>query len=290
MRPSKKPKVSPAKTPEDIKISIVPGLLSFCAFSISFILPNIVFSGPFFFDVLHLMKWTTSLAPIAALGIIAGYKVVRHGAKNTLFKIDGFAFVWLLLLFYVTIQPLWARPRSMETFYQEWFFFASLWLVYVLASILADRPLLHFLLWGSLCNAACSVIFAELQSRGMETAFFFIFPSGGQGGYIANTGQQNMFALWMAISGLNGVFLLFSSRDLSSGKKILRSAVLLSLLTLVFYGLASTTSRSGILSLGIGFMTLTFFFHEEQNTTASPESALRRPRFCAHTPLHGHDG
>ncbi len=260
MRPRKKQTFLPTEPSVVSKVSLVPRLLSVCAFSISFILPNLVFSGPYFFDALHLMKWATSLAPIAVLGVIAGYGAVRHGPRNTQFRLDGFAAVWLLLLVYVTIQPLWARPRSMETFYQEWFFFASLWLVYVLASLLVDKRLLRFLLWGSLCNAACSVIIAELQSRGIETAFFFIFPSGGQGGYIANTGQQNMFALWMAISGLNGVFLLFSSQELSPRRKLLRSTVLLSLLALVFYGLVSSTSRSGILSLGAGFMTLALFF------------------------------
>ena len=57
--------------------------------------------------------------------------------------LDGFSFLWLMLLAYMTVQPLWAETRSLTTFYREWFFFASLWMVYVLASLLADKKVLR---------------------------------------------------------------------------------------------------------------------------------------------------
>ena len=164
-----------------------------CAFFLSFTAPNLIFSGEFFFSTLHLMKWATAMIPLTVVGLWAGFRVLRRGTEATGFRLDGFAVVWLTLLLYMTVQPLWAGVRSVETLYQEWFFFAFLWMVYVLCTLTMDGRVLRALLWGGLANAAVNVVFAELQIRGLNETYPFILPTPGH--YIGNTGQQNMFAL-----------------------------------------------------------------------------------------------
>lgn len=241
-------------SPQEEPGSLLPaGIFSLVLF-VSLVLPNLVFSGPYFFSTLHLMKWAVALVPVALCGLLAGLSVTVRGTVRSAFTIDGFAVIWLLLLLYVTAQPFWSGLRSPETFFQEWFFFASLWLVYILSSRLAGGGLLRLLLWGCLVNCAVSVVFAELQVRETGNLPFFILPTPGY--YIANTGQQNMFALWLALGGLNGTFLCFSSEKTG---RIVR-ALLVPLLAVTFWGLISTTSRSGILAFFTGFAVLSCYY------------------------------
>lgn len=241
-------------SPQEEPGSLLPaGIFSLVLF-VSLVLPNLVFSGPYFFSTLHLMKWAVALVPVALCGLLAGISVTVRGTVRSAFTIDGFAVIWLLLLLYVTAQPFWSGLRSPETFFQEWFFFASLWLVYILSSRLAGGGPLRLLLWGCLVNCAVSVVFAELQVRDIENLPFFILPTPGY--YIANTGQQNMFALWLALGGLNGTFLCFSSEKTG---RIVR-ALLVPLLAVTFWGLISTTSRSGILAFFTGFAVLSCYY------------------------------
>jgi O-antigen ligase len=213
----------------------------------------VVFSGKFFFSDLHLAKWVFALAPLALLGFVGGYRTLRNGPVATSFHIDGFACVWLFLIIYTALQPLWTDVRSVETLLREWFFFAGLWLAYVLTYRLMDAKTLRAVLWGSVLSAAVSVGFAELQRRGVAGAYPFIYSSSGD--YIANTGQQNMLALWLAIGGLNGVFLFFSA----DRWKVPLRGVLLLLLSAVLYGLITSASRSGILAFALGSITLGLF-------------------------------
>lgn len=241
-------------SPQEEPGSLLPaGIFSLVLF-VSLVLPNLVFSGPYFFSTLHLMKWAVALVPVALCGLLAGISVTVRGTVRSAFTIDGFAVIWLLLLLYVTAQPFWSGLRSPETFFQEWFFFASLWLVYILSSRLAGGGPLRLLLWGCLVNCAVSVVFAELQVRETGNLPFFILPTPGY--YIANTGQQNMFALWLALGGLNGTFLCFSSEK--TGRFV--RALLVPLLAVTFWGLISTTSRSGILAFFTGFAVLSCYY------------------------------
>ncbi len=241
---------------------------------ISLVLPNLVFSGPYFFSTLHLMKWAVALAPLALCGLLAGWAVAVRGTVRTVFAIDGFAVVWLLLILYVTAQPFWSGLRSPETFFQEWFFFASLWLAYILACRATGKGFLKVVLWGSLVNCALSVLFAELQVR---DAFlpFFILPTPGY--YIANTGQQNMLALWLAVGGLNGSFLI-----ISGGKKDFAGGLPAAILTaVVFWGLISTTSRSGILAFITGLIVLSCYYLRNLGRKNLPRVAAAALLFCA---------
>lgn len=230
----------------------VPCMFLFCAFFTAFAVPNLVFSGEFFFSTLHLMKWAVAMIPPTLVGLWAGFRVLRRGTTATGFRLDGFSVVWLALLLYMTVQPLWVGVRSVETLYQEWFFFAFLWMVYVLCVLTMDGRLLRALLWGGLANAALNVLFAELQIRGLNEPFPFILPTPGH--YIGNTGQQNMFALWMAMHSVGGAFLLIKEY-----RRLLK-VVAAVLLAVVFWGLLESTSRSGLLSFTTGFAVLSGFF------------------------------
>ena len=249
-----------ARKQSAVEVRCVPQVsraLVLTAFFISFALPNLVYSGTWFFSALHLMKWATALLPVALLGVVAGWRVLRHGAEAARFRLDGFAVLWLLLLVYTTLQPLWTDVRSMTTFYREWFFFASLWLVYALAYNLADERLVRALLWGALANAALNVLFAELQMRGMATGVPLIALSA-PGNYIGNTGQQNMFAFWMTIAGIGGSLLMLSGT--SFRERPFQRGALLALTGVVFWGLIASTSRSGILSLLLGVAVMSAFY------------------------------
>lgn len=263
MRTKKKRTTEPRRFETTMVLSITPKWLAFCAFLISFALPNLVFSGDFFYQTLHLMKWVTTLLPLAIVGIIAGYRTARYGTDAVRFRLDGFALLWLLLLLFTALQPLWADVRSMTTFLREWFFFSSLWLVYVLTSLLADKGMLKAILWGALLNAAINVLFAELQRRGMSASIPFIAPLRL---YVGNTGQQNMFGFWMAISGLGGFFLFLSSPPFR--EKVFGNIALFALTTCVFWGAIASASRSGILSLGIGCFVLSVFYLRREGRKA----------------------
>lgn len=251
----------------DFFIPAAPRLLVFSVFCVSFLLPNLIFSGEFFFSTLHLMKWTLLLGPLAILGIIAGFRILRYGTEMTRFRLDGFAALWLVLLLFTSVQPLWTPPRSFVTFIREWFFFASLWLLYALALNTTDKKMLRVLLWGALLNAAISVLFAELQIRGMNGPYFFILDTPGN--YIANTGQQNMFALWMAIAGAGGAFLFLSTDPFR--QRPFQNSLLFVLLGVVFHGLIASTSRSGILSLTTAFLVLALFFLRNEGKRHLPK-------------------
>lgn len=236
------------------EIAPAPRALVWCAFCISFALPNLVFSGAYFFTPLHPMKWIVAFTPLVFLGAVVGYRLLRHGAAVN-FRFDGFSALWLLLLLFTALQPLWTDVRSPTTLLREWFFFASLWLVYVLASNLMDTPLLRSVLWGGATSAALSAFLAEMQRLGMAKTFSFFFSSTSRQ-YLANTGQANMFALWLAIGGMCAIVLLLSAERW----KIPARVVLLGLLAAIGRGLIFSASRSGIAAFVAGFAMISLIF------------------------------
>lgn len=225
-------------------------LLAFC---VSFTLPNLVFSGAFFFTDLHLLKWVVTLTPLALIGVAVGYRLSRYGAEATSFTLDAFGLLWFLLLLYTGAQPLWTEIRSVEAACREWLFFASVWLAYILAFYLNDKRIFRAVLWGSVLNGALSVLFAELQRNGLAADYPFVISTQL---YVANAGQLNMLALWLAICGLNGVFLFFSAER----RKLLVRGILCIMLGGIVHGLLSTNSRSGVLAFFMGLFILILFF------------------------------
>lgn len=237
----------------------VPPLLLLLCLYVSLVIPNLVFSGRFWFQTLHLLKWTTALMPLAILGIAGGFLMFRLRNQVTAFRLDPFGAVWLFLLLFLTLQPLWAPISSVPTFLREWFFFASLWAVYAFARQGFREHWLAPFLWGANLNAAMNVIFAELQIRSLNGSFPFILPTPGH--YIGNTGQQNMLGLWVAMAVLNGTFMhITASTGPAEGRKArILAGLNLLLIGINSWGLWNTTSRSGYLScfVATGFLLVT---------------------------------
>lgn len=251
----------------------VMGAVFFLSFAISLALPNIVYSGVYFFQTLHLMKWAVALVPVAVAALITGILLAWKGAERVGFRIDLFGWIWFGLLVYVTVQPLWAPIRSVPTFYREWFFFAGLWGFYVLCLNGFRDSWLRPVVWLSSLNATANVFFAELQTINKVDVFGplnLILPTPGN--YIGNTGQQNMFGLWMAITALGSIF-IYLRHGLKDTRGVGRflSVTNLIMFPVILWGLWNSTSRSAILSLFVGLFVMAVII-----ITGRDRSRLRR--------------
>lgn len=236
--------------------ALVPGSFAASMLFVSLVLPNLVFSGNFWFESLHLMKWVTALAPLALLLVIAGLRLALLERVRERFVLDTFGAIWLLFALLLLFQPIWAPVTSWSTFAREWFFFVSLWGIYIVARHGLEGGVLHLFLLGAAANAAVNVIFAELQIRGSQGILSLIYPAPGN--YIGNTGQQNMLGLWLAIAMLGSawIFTLKSSADRDGFFERLLSALNLTLFSICAWGLWNTTSRSAVLSFITGLFAL----------------------------------
>ncbi|MDO9507818.1 MAG: O-antigen ligase family protein [Thermovirgaceae bacterium] len=237
---------------------LVPEPFLFGFLFISLVLPNIVFSGLFWFESLHLMKWVTAFLPIGILVAIAGLRIIFLKEVRKSFVLDPFGAVWLFLALLLLLQPLWAPITSWTTFAREWFFFAALWGLYVVARCGLEGKLLPIFLWGASVNAALNVIFAELQIRGAQGIFPLIYPTPGN--YIGNTGQQNMFGLWLAIAMFGSAWIFIRSGAGEPKKPLTRVLSILNLLLFSTnaWGIWNSTSRSAVISLLAGLGVLVF--------------------------------
>ena len=236
-----------------VETKIAPTSFYVACFMVSLTLPNLIFSGPGWFDTLHLMKWVMTMVPITMIAIVVGWRLLVSPAKDIKFRMDPFGWVWLVLLIFFTAQPLWAPIKATATFIKEWFFFATLFAAYIFAYNQFPPKLHRWILWGASLNAAINVVFAEIMTRVPESPAFFIMNVPGH--YIGNTGQQEMFGLWMAMAVFNSVFLHIryglAEEKTAQGKTL----VWINLLLLVInsWGLWNSTARGGILSLILGF-------------------------------------
>ncbi|MEA3507771.1 MAG: O-antigen ligase family protein [Synergistota bacterium] len=235
--------------------SIAPSRLIEGLLFTALVFPNLVFSGLWWHQTLHIMKWFVAMVPAALLCVLAGVNLALHGRKVR-FRLDAFGAAWLFLLLFVMLQPLWTPVRSTPTFVREWFFLATLWVVYVAASNAFDDESLPVFLWGAAINGALNVVFAELQIYGLNGPFPFILPTPGN--YIGNTGQQNMFGLWVAIGlfGLAFLFLISRKKTLHTWRRRLWTTGVLGLFAVLSWGLWNSTSRSAVLSLAVGVFFL----------------------------------
>jgi O-antigen ligase len=241
--------------------TLVPNLVCAAAFFITFAIPNLVFSGSRWFDTLHIMKWFVTMAPVGVVAIWAGFSLFRKGAGETDFAVDPFALAWLGLILIISSQPIFIKLTSKSTFVKEWFFFAALFAVYLLAYNMPSKGnFFRILLWGSSLNASINVLFAELVNRGIDTGLPFIMYVPGN--YIGNTAQQEMLGLWMAMAVFNCLFLHVSYVGEWDANR--RSRVLLPLNLLFMavnaWGLWNSTSRGGILAFITGFTVILISF------------------------------
>ncbi|NLX84867.1 MAG: O-antigen ligase family protein, partial [Synergistaceae bacterium] len=248
----------------DHKNAVHPVVFYFLIF-ISLGLPNLIFSGISWFDTLHLMKWTFAMVPIAIISAIGGVSIALYGNERTDFKIDLFGFLWLIMLGYISIQTLWVGITSWSTYMKEWFFFATLAAIYIFSfNLFKDAKAHRMVLWTANLNAGLNVIFAELLIRNMNGSFPFIMNVPGN--YIGNTGQQEMFGLWMAMAVMNGIYLnaAYSKdlKDISSQSRLLHifKYMNLGLLALTSWGMWNSTTRAGFLSLIAGTIIISIVF------------------------------
>lgn len=244
---------------------VIPSKIFYLMAFISLGLPNLIYSGIGWFDTLHIMKWSFAMVPIAISVIIAGISLALYGNERTDFKIDLFGWLWLIMLGYISVQPMWIDILSWSTYMKEWFFFAALVGLYILCFNLFKEAKAHrTVLWLANLNAGINVIFAELLIRNMNGPFPFIMNVPGN--YIGNTGQQEMFGLWMAMAVMNGIYLNAAYSDLSNdiSAKTSHSSLLrylnLALLALNAWGMWNSTTRAGFLSLITGTIIISIIF------------------------------
>lgn len=231
----------------------------FLLFAASLALPNLIYSGGTFFQTLHLMKWVFSLVPVGLLALSCGGNVFTEG-RDTPVKIDFLGVVWLLYLIFVTVQPLWVPLRSVPAWQREWFFFAGCFVFYLAAFAYFKERWLRPIIWMAALNAAVNGIFAELQVRNITTPVFgmgLIMQTPGH--YIGNTGQQNMFALWMALALFSSLFLFvwYGGSFAKSFRNKIAIIGNLSFYIIISWCLICSTSRSGIISYWVGTIMMT---------------------------------
>ncbi len=220
-------------------------------------MPHLIYSGSGWFDTLHIMKWAWAMLPIAAAVLIFGSALALFGAERAGFRLDFFGTAWFAFLAFVSLQPLWCAVFAWSTYFKEWFFFASLFAAYVLCfSLFNSQTALRRVLWLADINAAVNVVFAELLIRGMNGVCPFIMNVPGN--YIGNTGQQEMFGLWMAMAAMNGIYLhMIYRRPLYEGpRRSLAAFGNIALLALNSWGLWNSTTRAGMLALIAGALAL----------------------------------
>ena len=250
---------------------------------IALTLPNLIYSGVYWYETLHLTKWVVCGASVAFAALIAGLRIIYLRNKNLEFKIDGFAVLWIILFVYILLQLLWADIWSASSFVQESFCFVAVIGFYIMSLNSFPHKLARPLIWLANINGALNVLFAELQTRPelwekyneilkicneFLTEYFevakdslsIILPTPGN--YIGNTGQQNMFGLWLAICIMNSIYLFAAYAKLPSGRKRSLAVTILNILFLFInsWGLWNSTSRSAMLSLLAGLSALIFLF------------------------------
>ena len=234
-------------------------------------LPNLVYSGVAFADTLHILKWAVTAYPILLACLVAGVMLVLKPARYEM-KTDPFALLWLAIIIYCALQPLWVKVMSPTQYVLEMACFAAVWAFYVLSAKFPAKWL-KVVLMLALVNAAVNVVFAELQIRDMNNLHFLegtifsdiiryssiILPTPGN--YIGNTAQQNMFGLWQAVATLGGVWVFTFYR-----KKL--SYLALGLTAITFWGLMNSTSRSATLALtgGLILMVLLIIWKYDRST------------------------
>lgn len=239
-------------------LPLVPSFILVPLWFISLALPNLVYSGVFWNDTLHIVKWAVAGLPVGVAAVVAGIRLVLYGKDRINFKIDLFGLIWLGLLAYTLLQGVWVPISSQVSFVHEFICFAAVWGFYILSWNSFPSRSLRPLLWLANINAVINVIFAELQIRNLNGFTSLILPTPGN--YIGNTGQQNMFGLWMALCIISSVYLYIAYATTPSGKK--RHPVVTGLNLLIMavntWGLFNSTSRSAIFSLFVGLTVLAF--------------------------------
>ncbi|MDR1376865.1 MAG: O-antigen ligase family protein, partial [Synergistaceae bacterium] len=237
---------------------LVPFFILAPLWFISLALPNLVYSGVYWYDTLHLIKWFVAGVPVGVALIVAGGRLVFYGREGVDFKVDLFGLIWLGLLAYTMMQSLWIPISSKVSFVQEFLCFSAVWVFYIISWNSFPNRTVRPLLWLANFNAAVNVVFAELQIRNWNGFTRLILPTPGN--YIGNTGQQNMFGLWMAICVMSSIYLYIAYATTPAGKRRHPAVTVTNLLLMGIniWGLWNSTSRSAMFSLAVALMVLSF--------------------------------
>ena len=260
-----KPKEKTLKVPEKYKpVPLIAGSVLLFLWIISLTWPNLIYSGVNFADTLHILKWAVTGVPIAIALMIAGYKMMRYGPERLKLKIDIFALIWLVILIYCGLMPLWTDIMSPTAYALEMVCFASVWAFYVLSvQSFPDWGLRPVIFLANL-NASINIVFAELQIRNLNNLSFLrgtlfsdlqqfssiILPTPGN--YIGNTAQQNMFGLWCAVAVLGAVYLYVYDAHAQdeTPKKVMMPVCFTGLAVLVMkYAVTEGSVMLGVISL-----------------------------------------
>ena len=250
------------KIPEKYaQLPLIPDYILLPLWCISLAWPNLIYSGVMFADTLHILKWTVTGVPVGIAAIIAGYRIIRYGSERVKLRIDLFAGIWLLILVYCSLMPLWVKIMSPTAFVLEMLCFVTVWVFYVLSvSSFPEWGLRPVLILANL-NASINVLFAELQIRDMNNLAFLrgtifadlqrfsniILPTPGN--YIGNTAQQNMFGLWVAVATLGAVY-LFVHEAQQNGRKLWYPVAFISLAVIVLkFAVTNSSVVMGVIAL-----------------------------------------
>lgn len=258
-------KKKPVKVPEKYQpVPLIWGSILLFLWIISLTWPNLIYSGVNFADTLHILKWAVTGVPIAIALMIAGYRMMIYGNERLKLRIDIFALIWLIILIYCGLMPLWVEIMSPTAYALEMVCFASVWAFYVLSvQSFPDCGLKPVILLANI-NASINVIFAELQIRNLNNLSFLrgtafsglqqfssiILPTPGN--YIGNTAQQNMFGLWCAVAVLGAVYLYVydaHANDETSRKVMLPVCFTVLAVILMKYAVTEESVILGVISL-----------------------------------------
>ncbi|EHM10265.1 lipid A core-O-antigen ligase-like enyme [Thermanaerovibrio velox DSM 12556] len=217
-------------------------------------IPNLVFSGFLFYDPLHLLKWIVTMVPVAVLSVVAGWSVMRRGPERSGFMVDTLGCMWLLVILWASVQPLFGGIKSLPTFIREWFALGGLVAFYFVAyNAFRGEGDLRVFLWLAIVNCGLNVVFAEVQTRLSQVPFSFILNAPGN--YVGNTAQQEMFGLWSAMACFCGVYLHVSHSEVPPRRRWMEP-LNLALLALNGWGFWNSTARGGIVSFIAGVVVL----------------------------------
>ena len=240
--------------------TLLPDWFFYPLIFITLAVPNLIYSGLDWYDTLHIMKWAWAMLPVAFLSLAAGIVLLIYGPERTGFKFDPFAALWLIFIIFISMQPLFCDIFAVSTYLKEWLFFGTLFGSYILCYNLFKSEKAHrTLLWCANFNAAVNIVFAELVYRQLNGEAWGVMNVPGN--YIGNTGQLEMFGLWMSMAVMNCIFLHMSYTSLCEKEprkyKNIRIANL-AMLIFVSWGLWSSTTRGAILGLITGLIVLSF--------------------------------
>ncbi|MDR1874183.1 MAG: O-antigen ligase family protein [Synergistaceae bacterium] len=258
-------------------LPLVPPLLLAPLWFISLALPNLVYSGIYWYDTLHILKYFVAGVPVAVALIVAGARLFMYSRERITLRVDLFGMIWLGLLVYTMMQALWVPILSKPSFVQEMLCFSAVWAFYVISANSFPNRTIRPLLWLANVNAAINVVFAELQIRNLNGISSLILPTPGN--YIGNTGQQNMFGLWMAICVMSSIYLYIAYATTPEGKKRhpVTTALNLVLMGINIWGLWNSTSRSAIFSLAGALVVLIFIILRQFGNQDLSGSGKRNP-------------